>query len=81
MPLYPLWPVAGLIALAYVLYVSALDPELGQPSLIANGVLVVLALCLILCKISALSAHVTSERGNCSTRCAGKSALHHDPPW
>ena len=44
MPLYPFWPVAGLAALAYVLYVSALDPELGQPSLIANGVLVILAL-------------------------------------
>ena len=44
MPLYPFWPVVGLIALAYVLYVSALDPELGQPSLIANGVLIVLAL-------------------------------------
>ena len=44
MPLYPFWPVAGLLALAYVLYVSALDPELGQPSLIANGVLMILAL-------------------------------------
>ena len=44
MPLYPFWPVVGLMALAYVLVISALDPELGQPSLIANGVLVVLAL-------------------------------------
>jgi amino acid transporter len=44
MPLYPLWPVAGLLALAYVLYVSALDPVLGQPSLIANGAIVILAL-------------------------------------
>ena len=32
MPLYPFWPVVGLIALAYVLDVSALDPELGQPA-------------------------------------------------
>jgi amino acid transporter len=44
MPLYPFWPVVGLIALAYVLVISALDPQLGQPSLIANGVLVILAL-------------------------------------
>ena len=44
MPFYPLWPVIGLLALGYVLYVSALDPELGQPSLIANGVVAVLAL-------------------------------------
>jgi hypothetical protein len=36
--------VAGLLALAYVLYVSALDPVLGQPSLIANGAIVILAL-------------------------------------
>ena len=44
MPLYPFWPVVGLLSLGYVLYVSALDPELGQPSLIVNGVLVLLAL-------------------------------------
>jgi len=44
MPLYPLWPVVGLLALAGVLYVSALDPVLGQPSLIANGAIVILAL-------------------------------------
>ena len=44
MPLYPLWPVAGLGALGYVLYTSALDPKLGQPSLLANGVVVLLAI-------------------------------------
>jgi amino acid transporter len=44
MPFYPLWPVVGLLALACVLYVSALDPVLGQPSLIANGAIVILAL-------------------------------------
>jgi amino acid transporter len=43
MPLYPLWPVAGLAALGYVLYTSALDPKLGQPSLLANGVVILLA--------------------------------------
>ena len=43
MPLFPLWPVIGLVSLAYVLYTSALDPELGRPSLIINGVIVLLA--------------------------------------
>jgi amino acid transporter len=44
MPLYPFWPVIGLIALAYVLYTSALDPSLGRPSLLANAVVAILAL-------------------------------------
>jgi amino acid transporter len=44
MPLYPLWPVIGLIALAYVLYTSALDPELGRPSLLINGGIVILSI-------------------------------------
>ena len=44
MPLYPLWPVIGLIALAYVLFTSALDPTLGRPSLIINGAIVVLSI-------------------------------------
>ncbi len=44
MPLYPLWPVIGLIALAYVLYTSALDPQLGRPSLIINGGIAILSI-------------------------------------
>ena len=44
MPLYPLWPVLGLLALAYVFYSSALDPAVGQPSLIANALIIVLSL-------------------------------------
>jgi amino acid transporter len=44
MPLYPLWPVIGLITLAYVLYTSALDPDLGRPSLEINGALIVLSI-------------------------------------
>jgi amino acid transporter len=44
MPLYPLLPVFGLLALAYVFYTSAMDPAVGQPSLIANAVIVVLSL-------------------------------------
>jgi amino acid transporter len=43
MPLYPVWPVIGLIALAYVLYTSALDPILGRPSLIINAGIVILS--------------------------------------
>jgi len=44
MPLYPLWPFIGLVALAYVLYTSALDPILGRPSLIINAGIVVLSI-------------------------------------
>jgi amino acid transporter len=44
MPLYPLWPVLGLAALAYVFYASAFDPEIGRPSLIANAGIIVLSL-------------------------------------
>jgi len=44
MPLYPLLPVLGLLALGYVFYTSAMDSAVGQPSLIANAVIVVLSL-------------------------------------
>ncbi len=44
MPLYPLLPVLGLLALAYVFYTSAMDPAVGQPSLIANAVIILLSL-------------------------------------
>ena len=44
MPLYPFWPVLGLLALGYVLYTSAFDPEVGRPSLIANAVVIAVAL-------------------------------------
>src|SRR5476649_955307 len=44
MPLYPFWPVMGLVALAYVLYTSALDPTLGRPSLAINGAIAVIAI-------------------------------------
>jgi amino acid transporter len=36
MPLYPLPPIAGLIALAYVIYANYLDPAVGRPSLWAT---------------------------------------------
>jgi amino acid transporter len=40
MPFHP-WPsILGLIGLAFVVYASALDPVLGQPSLIAAGVVI-----------------------------------------
>ncbi len=44
MPLYPLWPVLGLLALAYIFYTSAFDPNVGQPSLIANAAIIILSL-------------------------------------
>ena len=36
MPLYPLWPVLALIALAGVTFADLMDPDVGRPSLIAN---------------------------------------------
>lgn len=44
MSLYPFWPIIGLAAIAYVIYTSAFDPEVGQPSLIANAIIIALAL-------------------------------------
>ena len=44
MPLYPFWPVLGLLALAYVFYTSALDPDIGRPSLLINSVVMLVAL-------------------------------------
>ena len=44
MPLYPFWPVVGLLALIYVIYTSAIDPDIGQPSLIANVAIMALSL-------------------------------------
>jgi len=44
MPLYPFWPVLGLLALAYVFYTSAIDPDIGRPSLLINSVVMVVAL-------------------------------------
>ena len=44
MPLYPFWPVLGLLALAYVFYTSAIDPYIGRPSLLINSVVMVVAL-------------------------------------
>jgi len=37
MRLYPLWPLASLVALAGVVVASLMDPDVGRPSLIANG--------------------------------------------
>ena len=50
MPLYPLAPVIGLAALAYVLYANWLDPDVGRPSLIATVVIAGLAFgyCLLM---------------------------------
>ena len=44
MPLYPFWPVLGLLALAYVFYTSAIDPDIGRPSLLINSAVMVVAL-------------------------------------
>jgi len=44
MPLYPLAPIVGLVALAYVLYANWLDPDVGRPSLIATAAIALLAI-------------------------------------
>ena len=38
MPLYPFWPALALAMLAAIAWADWLDPEVGRPSLIANGV-------------------------------------------
>lgn len=44
MKFYPFLPVAGLLALAWILYTSWLDPDIGRPSLIANLAVIALSL-------------------------------------
>lgn len=44
MPLFPVLPVAGLVALGYVVYASWLDTDTGRPSLFANAAVVLLSL-------------------------------------
>ncbi len=44
MPLFPITPLLGLLALAYIVYASWLDPDTGRPSLIANAAVVVMSL-------------------------------------
>jgi amino acid transporter len=43
MPLFPLPPVMGLLALTYILYANAIDPEIGRPSLIATASILAVA--------------------------------------
>jgi amino acid transporter len=43
MPLFPLAPTVGLLALAYVLYANWLDGAVGRPSLIATAIMLALA--------------------------------------
>jgi amino acid transporter len=43
MPLYPLWPVLSLVAVAAVILADVLDPETGRPSLIANALVMALS--------------------------------------
>ena len=61
MPLYPLWPVIGLAALAYVLYTSALDPMLGRPSLLINGAIAILSILYYRLLLGRRRAWVLSE--------------------
>ncbi|HEX4249326.1 MAG TPA: APC family permease [Pseudonocardia sp.] len=43
MPLFPLPPLLGLVALGYVIYANAADPAFGRPSLIVTAVVLVLS--------------------------------------
>jgi amino acid transporter len=44
MPFFPWMPLMGLVALAYVIYASWLDPDVGRPGLMANLIVLVAAL-------------------------------------
>jgi amino acid transporter len=50
MPLFPLAPAFGTLALCYVIYANWIDPEVGRPSLIVSLVLIVLATAYFLVK-------------------------------
>ncbi len=43
MPLFPWPPVVALIVLAYVVYTNLMDPQTGQPSLIATACIIVVS--------------------------------------
>lgn len=43
MPLFPLWPAIGLLAMVYVLYANFLDEAIGRPSLWATFAIIVLS--------------------------------------
>jgi amino acid transporter len=43
MPNYPLWPALSLVGVAGVIFADLLDPSVGRPSLIANGVVMALS--------------------------------------
>jgi len=43
MPLFPLAPLSGLLASAYILYANWMDPAVGRPSLIASTVMLLFA--------------------------------------
>jgi amino acid transporter len=43
MPLYPLAPVFGVAALAYVIYANWIDPDVGRPSLLVTVALMVVS--------------------------------------
>jgi amino acid transporter len=43
MPLYPFIPLFGLLSLAFIVYASWLDPDVGRPSLIANVAVIAVA--------------------------------------
>jgi amino acid transporter len=43
MPGYPFWPAASLIGLAGVAVADLLDPDVGRPSLVANGVVMAIS--------------------------------------
>jgi amino acid transporter len=43
MPLFPLAPAFGVVALCYVIYANWIDPEVGRPSLLVSVALIVIA--------------------------------------
>lgn len=43
MPLFPVAPLSGLVAFAYIFYADWMDPAVGRPSLIASAVMLLVA--------------------------------------
>jgi hypothetical protein len=43
MPLFPMAPLSGLLAFAYILYANWMDQAVGRPSLIASAIMLLVA--------------------------------------
>jgi L-asparagine transporter-like permease len=61
MPLFPVAPVLTLVALAYVVWTSWLDPDEGRPGLIATGAQILVSILYYLLVVRRRGAWVTRD--------------------